>query len=974
MMKRIVAIVVSVLCAVVALPQLASAEPVLPPVVDGRTVSYDGDSMIIDGKREYIYAAEYHYFRDPSPGVWRDKLEKVRAGGYNAVSLYVAWNQVSARAGEFDWSGVRDLGAVIDYAGELGLFVIVRPGPFIGAETSAGGLPGWIKASEDPGRGATRTMLDAGREYLASVDEIIAPRQWQFGGPVIGYQVDNEYCRDNLQREPDRAYMAAMVDQVTEDGITVPLTANNCGTWDDLVDISGKDTYPIGWDCKAPQGRVPDLFEDFWDYKPGTPRYMVEYQGGMFDYWGGGGYANCTERYVDGKAEIALRNVALASGYTMQGIYMAVGGTNWGWSASPPLYTSYDYGAGVPEDRVLPAKYYESKARAYFMSTFEPLRRTDAAPAPAVTDADVRVEARRNPETGTQFNFVHHRGDWNARADRSVRVTVPTRTGERTIPAEGTPELRVGPRESRTVLTDYIFGSGDGGNPGAELAYTTSDLMVDAPGRGRGRLGVLYGTKGDAGQTVLRYRGTRQPKVSVDGGEVSTTWDRATGELRLDYRHDGVATVTIDGGGYRDLTLVIADSERAQRFWVLPADDGPLVIEGPDLVRSATLSAGRLTLTGDTTGAGRTVTAHGRAANATAITWNGDGIRAGAELPAPAELTLPELTDWRRSPVDPQTAPGFDDSGWVRADRTTTNYQVVPQTPVSLYADDYGFHTGDIFYRGRFSTDRIPTRLDLTAHFSSDGSGGDYSVWLNGVFLGSHGTTGQQNAVEKSFAIPAGTVRPNRPNVLAIQLQGQGQYQLTIPGRWKVPIGISKVALSGRSGALNPAIDWRLQGNAGGEDHADRTRGPLNNGGLWGEQQGWGLPGFDDSAWRPAQVPNDDQRTPGVTWYRTTATLDVPDGLDASIGLTITEPGAGVHRRALIFVNGWQLGRYVADTGPQRTFPIPRGILDENGENTIAIASWNTDATTGGIGEVSFTELGRANSPLEVPLVDSPGR
>ncbi len=97
--------------------------------------------------------------------------------------------------------------------------------------------------------------------------------------------------------------------------------------------------------------------------------------------------------------------------------------------------------------------------------------------------------------------------------------------------------------------------------------------------------------------------------------------------------------------------------------------------------------------------------------------------------------------------------------------------------------------------------------------------------------------------------------------------------------------------------------------------------------------------------------------TPGVSWYRTDVALDLPKGQDTSVGLKIADDPSR-HYRALIFVNGWQLGRYVNDTGPQHDFPIPNGILKPNGSNSIAIAVWNTDASTGGLGTVSLESFG----------------
>jgi NPCBM/NEW2 domain/Beta-galactosidase jelly roll domain/NPCBM-associated, NEW3 domain of alpha-galactosidase len=100
--------------------------------------------------------------------------------------------------------------------------------------------------------------------------------------------------------------------------------------------------------------------------------------------------------------------------------------------------------------------------------------------------------------------------------------------------------------------------------------------------------------------------------------------------------------------------------------------------------------------------------------------------------------------------------------------------------------------------------------------------------------------------------------------------------------------------------------------------------------------------------------------------------LDLPPGQDTSIGLTFTDDPSRKYR-VEIFVNGWMMGNYVNYLGPQHSFPIPNGILRTNGENTIALAVWNLDGTTGGLGKVKLTDYGTYASSLRVRDVASPG-
>ncbi len=150
-------------------------------------------------------------------------------------------------------------------------------------------------------------------------------------------------------------------------------------------------------------------------------------------------------------------------------------------------------------------------------------------------------------------------------------------------------------------------------------------------------------------------------------------------------------------------------------------------------------------------------------------------------------------------------------------------------------------------------------------------------------------------------------------------------------------------------------------------------RGPLNNGGLYGERSGWYRPHFDDRGWAEVTLPNPDPR-PGVSWYRTTFQLSVPPGLDASLGLAISDPPSKSYR-AQIFLNGWNVGQYISHVGPQTVFVLPDGLLRSRGRNTLAIAVL-ADGTAGraggGLGTVSLASLGTVTGGVAVAPVFSP--
>jgi beta-galactosidase len=127
------------------------------------TFTTDHEHFLLDGQPFRILSGAMHYFRI-HPSYWRDRLEKLKAMGLNTLETYVAWNLHEARPGQFDFGGWLDLAAYIRLAGEVGLKVIVRPGPYICSEWEFGGLPSWLL--KDPAM-RVRCLYPP---YLAAVD------------------------------------------------------------------------------------------------------------------------------------------------------------------------------------------------------------------------------------------------------------------------------------------------------------------------------------------------------------------------------------------------------------------------------------------------------------------------------------------------------------------------------------------------------------------------------------------------------------------------------------------------------------------------------------------------------------------------------------------------------------------------------------------------------------------------------------
>ncbi|MBO0867221.1 MAG: beta galactosidase jelly roll domain-containing protein, partial [Micromonosporaceae bacterium] len=341
-------------------------------------------------------------------------------------------------------------------------------------------------------------------------------------------------------------------------------------------------------------------------------------------------------------------------------------------------------------------------------------------------------------------------------------------------------------------------------------------------------------------------------------------------------------------------------------------------------------------------------------------------------------VRLPDLSTatWRTAIESPESEPSFDDSSWTVADKTTTNSTTKPPAgqPV-LTADDYGFHQGDVWYRGRYTSDGSPTAISLRY---GGGGGGMLQAWLDGVYLG-------QQVLATNLAAPptAGTVKFAIPT----SLQGTGSHELSIMVRndghnedgtndahkeGRGLISATFATASGASGAV--PVSWRIQGNRGGEGIVDTARGINNVGGLYGERNGWFLPGYPDGSWSTTTLPAASV-APGTTWYRTTFKLNLPHEDDASLGVTIGDPAvlrSGGDYRALIYVNGWNIGQYIANVGPQHTFVVPNGILDPHGDNTIALAVTSAGGTGNGLETVALTDLGTVRGGVPVTMNAAP--
>jgi hypothetical protein len=406
-------------------------------------------------------------------------------------------------------------------------------------------------------------------------------------------------------------------------------------------------------------------------------------------------------------------------------------------------------------------------------------------------------------------------------------------------------------------------------------------------------------------------------------------------------------------------------------------------------MRTAKVTGEVLALTGDLN-ATTPLEVIGAPASVSKVTFNGkdvavevskEGVLSGTlDYPKP-EIKIPSLSglEWKYVDSLPELKADYDDSKWTKANMNKTFNSLRPlNTPTSLYSSDYGYHIGTLLFRGGF----VATGNESTLYVSAQGgSAFGFSAWIGDHFLGSWRGYDAATNGNATFTLPNLTAGKTHTILVVIDNQGLDQTWTIGTETGKNPRGILDYKLAGHA---QSDISWKLTGNLGGEDYADISRGPLNEGGLFAERNGLHLPGAlaaTASDWKASSGPvADGIAGPGIGFFATEFDLDIPASFDIPLSFQFTNAtssnstgaGSGVAAyRAQLYINGWQYGKLVSNVGPQTKFPVPEGILNYRGSNYLAISLWGLDSGATKLGGLEITADGEIWTGLrEVGVVD----
>jgi len=339
--------------------------------------------FLLDGKPFQIISGELHPARIPRE-YWRHRLQMAKAMGCNTIAAYIFWNYHEREPGTFDFkTGNRDVAEFIRMAQQEGMWVLLRPGPYVCAEWEFGGLPPYLLRIPDIKiRCMDARYMGAVERYITRLASVVSPLLITNGGPVLMVQIENEYGSYGN----DKNYLEALRKIWLKNGVNVPFYTAD-GPTPFMLEAGNIDGAAIGLDS----GSDEKAFEEAEKRNPRVPAFSSETYPGWLTHWG--------EHWARPDTADLMREVRfLLDNRKSFNLYVVHGGTNFGFTAGAnsggkgyePHVTSYDYDAPTNEQGQPTYKYYALRA---LISRFVGTLPDPPPPVPVMEIPEIKMEA-----------------------------------------------------------------------------------------------------------------------------------------------------------------------------------------------------------------------------------------------------------------------------------------------------------------------------------------------------------------------------------------------------------------------------------------------------------------------------------------------------------------------------------------------------------------------------------------------------
>jgi beta-galactosidase len=480
------------------------------------SIGWKNNYFTVNGKPTVINAGEIHYARVPR-GLWRERLVKMKRAGLNTISTYSFWNAHEPEPGVFEFDDNLDLDAWLTEIESVGLYAIVRPGPYNCAEWLAGGIPQWIPGKGIEIRNDNADYLAAADRYYEKIIPIIAKHQIHKGGSVIWVQVENEHPAG--WGTESNAYLKHLYDKARALGLDVPLYFSGLHHSSD------------------PAGGTPFGNRSY-------PWYSSEFWSGWYSLPFGEMGANDLNVLARG----AWKVIAFGGGGNT--FYVSHGGTNFGYSGDTAT-TSYDYRAPLGEEGQLRQAYFAIRRPASFSRSFEALLGNSQDGGTATVSSGLKTYVRKSESDGIAV-FLDNQGTG------SVQTQVKLSSPAIQFPV-GNTQITVAANEIRPVVAAVPWTTN------ATFSYLATNVLGKLT-TGTKTYYVCHGRSGEAGEIAVQF-GT-SPGATPQS---PWAWDAAAKLARATFSYpsgDAINELSIDSGDGSSVVFLIINSPLADRTWV----------------------------------------------------------------------------------------------------------------------------------------------------------------------------------------------------------------------------------------------------------------------------------------------------------------------------------------------------------------------------------------------------------------------